>query len=54
MIAAARFPLCNERAKSQFLRPKTHGLIWFSAQLLSMDSMMMRGICPLPAARVTE
>ena len=33
MIAAARLPLRNDPAKSQFLRPRAHGRIWFSAQL---------------------
>lgn len=31
MIAAARLPLRNGPAKSQFLRPSGHGLIWLSA-----------------------
>ncbi len=38
MIAAARLPLRNDPAKSQFLRPRAHGRIWFSAQLLSMGT----------------
>ena len=33
MIATMRFPLRNDSAKSQFLRPRVHGRIWFSAQL---------------------
>jgi putative SOS response-associated peptidase YedK len=36
MIAAARFPQRNDPAKSQFLRPTAHGLIRFSAKLLSI------------------
>ncbi len=38
MIAAARLLLRNDPAKSQFLRPRAHGRIWFSAQLLSMGT----------------
>ncbi len=38
MIAAARLPLRNDPAKSQFLRPRAYGRIWFSAQLLSMGT----------------
>ena len=38
MIAAARLPLRNDPAKSQFLRPIPHGRIWFSAQLVSMGT----------------
>ena len=30
MIAAARFPLRSDPAKSQFLRPRAHGQIWLS------------------------
>ena len=30
MIAAARFPLRSDPAKSQFLRPRAHGRIWLS------------------------
>lgn len=36
MTAAARFPLRSDPAKSQFLRPRAQGRIWFSHQLLSM------------------
>lgn len=39
MIAAARLPLRNDPAKSQYLRQRTHGLIWFSAQSLSMGTV---------------
>jgi len=49
MIAAARFPLRSDPAKSQFLRPRAHGLIWFSAQLLSMGGPVIevaRQRCP--------
>ena len=38
MIAAARFPLRSDPAKSQFLRPSAQGRIWFSYQLLSMGT----------------
>lgn len=37
-MAADCFPLHNEPAKSQFLRPRAHGRIWFSHQLLSMGT----------------
>jgi hypothetical protein len=43
MIAAARFPLRSEPAKSQFLRPRAHGRIWLSAQLLSMGTARHQG-----------
>ena len=42
MIAAARFPLRSDPAKSQFLRPRAQGRIWFSAQLLSMVGGIVR------------
>lgn len=38
MIAAARLPLRSDPVKSQFLRPNAQDRIWFSHQLLSMDS----------------
>lgn len=38
MIAAAGFPLRSDPTKSQFLRLRAHGRIWFSAQLLSMGA----------------
>lgn len=39
MIAAARFLLPSDPAKSQLLRQRAHGRIWFSAQLLSMGTV---------------
>ena len=47
MTAAARWPDRREPANNQFFRPIAMGLIWFSAQLLSIGS------CPSSAKRVS-
>jgi len=49
MIAAARFPMRSEPAKSQFLRPRAHGRIWFSANYYQWYSPVIevaRQRCP--------
>ena len=42
MIAAARFPLRSDPAKSQFLRPRAHGRIKFSIWLFDGHSTIFQ------------
>jgi CHAD domain-containing protein len=40
MIAATRFPLRSDPAKSQFLRPRAHGRIWLSGSQTRLKQLM--------------
>ena len=39
IIAAARLPLRNDPAKSQFLRPRAHGRVWLSGSRMRLPRM---------------
>lgn len=53
MIAAARFPLRSDPAKSQFLRPRAHGRIWLSGSQTRLPARPLRRGSPFFALRAS-